>query len=77
MKENEGKLDRIMRVVFGVIFVFAGFLYFAPPVSQILMVIGGILVLTGMIGYCPLYSILKVDTCSGICNLESGKKKKK
>ena len=77
MKGNEGKLDRILRVIFGVIFVFAGFLYLAPPASQALMVIGGILLLTGMIGYCPAYSILKIDTCGGICNMESGKKKKK
>jgi len=77
MKANEGKLDRILRVIFGVIFVFYGFLYLAPPASQALMVIGGILVLTGMIGFCPLYSILKVNTCGGPCNLESGKKKKK
>jgi hypothetical protein len=77
MKVNEGKLDRILRVIFGVIFVYYGFMYIAPPGSQALMVVGGILVLTGMIGHCPLYSILKINTSSGICNLESGGKKKK
>jgi hypothetical protein len=63
MKTNESILDRIIRAVVGVIFLA---LYFTGAVTGaigiILLVLGGILLLTGIVGFCPLYALLKIKT---------------
>lgn len=65
LKINEGGWDRISRAVFGgvmvLLFVFqsgAGGWYWA------IGIIGLLLFLTGLIGFCPLYRIFGVNTCS-------------
>ena len=63
MKANESGLDRIIRIVVGfVLFV----LYFTGVVSGTLgivsLVVGAILLLTGLVGFCPLYALLKIRT---------------
>jgi hypothetical protein len=63
MKPNESGLDRIIRVVLGVV-LFA--LYFTGAVTGglgiVLMVVGAIALLTGVVGFCPLYALLKLRT---------------
>lgn len=63
MKTNESNLDRVIRVVVGIIFLG---LYFTGTVTGtlgiILIVLGAVLLLTGAIGFCPLYKLLKIDT---------------
>jgi hypothetical protein len=59
MKMNEGNLDRTLRIVFG-IFIFS-LLFWGPKSSW--AYIGIIPFITGVIGYCPLYSILGFNTC--------------
>jgi len=63
MKKNESNLDRIIRVVAGVIL--AG-LYFTGTVTGtlgiIFLVLGVVLFLTGIIGFCALYSLFKINT---------------
>lgn len=63
MKINEGKLDRIIRVVVGIVLlalglfgVVGGWLMWAA------YIVGAILVLTGVVGFCPLYALLKINT---------------
>lgn len=63
MKVNESGLDRIIRVVIGIVLLA---LYFTGTVSGalgiVLLVVGAIALLTGVIGMCPLYMLLKIKT---------------
>jgi TM2 domain-containing membrane protein YozV len=64
MKKNLSNLDRIVRVVLAA--VLAG-LYFGHVVSGtvgiILLVLGGVFLLTSLIGFCPLYAMVGLSTC--------------
>ncbi len=66
MKANESQLDRIIRVVLGILLIS---LYFAGTltgvVGVILLAIGAIAILTGLVGFCPLYALLKIRTNKG------------
>jgi len=59
MKVNEGRLDRALRVIVGLFLIS---LTFWGPESAWGW-IGLIPLLTGLIGFCPLYSIFKISTC--------------
>jgi hypothetical protein len=63
MKNNESGLDRIIRVVAGLILLA---LYFMGSVTGglgiLFIVVGAVLLLTGAIGFCPLYALLKIHT---------------
>ena len=63
MKLNMGNLDRIIRVVLAIIFAV---LYFTGTVSGtlgiILLVLGGVFLLTSLVSFCPLYVPFKINT---------------
>jgi len=63
MKTNESGLDRIVRVVLGIVLLA---LYFTNVVAGglgiLFIVLGAIALLTGVVGFCPLYSLLKIST---------------
>jgi hypothetical protein len=61
-KANEGPIDRIIRVVLGIVLVVAGF-FVSGVLSIVLWVIGGISLLTGITGFCGLYAIFGINTC--------------
>ena len=52
---NVGKVDRIARAAVGLILVLIAFSIVAGVAQIILWIIGGILLLTAIIGFCPLY----------------------
>ena len=59
---NEGGLDRALRVIVGLVLLALFFVY--PDASwRNWTLIGVIPLLTGFIGWCPLYSILGMSTC--------------
>ncbi len=64
MKANMGNTDRIIRVLLAI--VFAG-LYFTGTVAgtwgTVLIVLGGIFLATSVISFCPLYTLVGVNTC--------------
>ena len=60
MTKNEGKTDRILRVITGIILLS---LIFIGPQSR-WGLIGIVPLATGLLGNCPLYSILGINTCS-------------
>jgi hypothetical protein len=63
MKVNESMMDRIIRGVLGLAllgFVFSGGV--TSTLGTVFLVIGFILLATGVIGFCPLYHLLKVET---------------
>lgn len=63
MKTNESGLDRVIRVAIGVtlITLYASGIA-AGWLGVFCLILGGILTLTGAIGFCPLYSIFKFKT---------------
>ena len=59
-KNNVGKTDRIIRVILGILLVGNVFFALQHPIGWI----GVILVVTGIAGICPLYSLLGINTKS-------------
>ncbi len=62
MTKNEGTWDRIIRVILGLILFYVGYAMVSAPWNYVAYVLGLILVVTGAIGYCLLYSLFKIDT---------------
>jgi hypothetical protein len=59
MPTNEGNLDRALRVIAG-----AGILSLAFIGPQTAWgYVGLVPLITGLVGYCPLYSLLGLSTC--------------
>ena len=65
MKKNMGSADRIIRIILAIVFAA---LYFGNivtgTVGLILVILGGVFVLTSFIGFCPLYAPFGLSTCS-------------
>lgn len=63
MKANESTLDRVIRIIVGAVLLALFFTHAITGVLGIIFVIvAAILLLTGLIGFCPLYAILKIRT---------------
>jgi hypothetical protein len=58
--KNEGTIDRALRVVFGLVVLS---LVFVGPQTAWGWV-GLVPLVTGLVGFCPLYSVLGINTCS-------------
>ncbi|MBU0461523.1 MAG: DUF2892 domain-containing protein [Nanoarchaeota archaeon] len=58
MEENVGKVDKMIRFAVGIVLAVIGF--YAH--WWWLYIIAIIPVLTGMFNYCPLYTLLKINT---------------
>lgn len=59
MTKNEGKLDRVIRIIVGVAVLSQAFIGLKSPFAFF----GIIFILTGLIGFCPLYKIFGLSTC--------------
>lgn len=59
MKANEGTVDRILRVIVGAGVLSLVFVGPHTPWGYV----GVIPLVTGLVGYCPLYAILGFNTC--------------
>lgn len=64
MKKNMGNADRIVRLLLAVVMVV---LYFTNTVTGtfgiILLVLAGVFVLTTLVSFCPLYTLVGLNTC--------------
>lgn len=64
MKKNMGNADRAIRVVIAILIAV---LYFTNVISGtlalVLMFLAAVFVLTSLISFCPLYSLIGVNTC--------------
>lgn len=64
MKKNMGSTDRFLRILLAVVMVA---LYFTGVVSNtlgvVLLVVAGVFALTSFVSFCPLYTLLGVNTC--------------
>lgn len=65
MKKNMGSIDKIIRLIIAAVI---GVLFLTNIISGtlgvILLALAGIFVLTSVISFCPLYTLLGVSTCS-------------
>lgn len=63
MKLNEAGWDRIARVVLGVLMLALGWGGMVTGTwGWIFKIVGFIPLLTGLVGFCPIYALLKVST---------------
>lgn len=56
---NEGKLDRALRVIVGLVLIAC---VFVGP-KAVWGWVGLVPLLTGVFGFCPLYKLIGVNTC--------------
>lgn len=61
-KRNEGTIDRALRVIVGLALI-AGYFMNGDGAYSWLYLIGIVPLVTGLIGSCPLYTILGINTC--------------
>ncbi|GAP15480.1 hypothetical protein LARV_03269 [Longilinea arvoryzae] len=60
---NESNIDRIIRVILGVIMLVLGWANILPGALGIVFrYLAFLPLLTGLIGFCPAYAILKIRT---------------
>jgi len=59
MKINEGSIDRVVRIVVGLVLISLVFIGPQSPWGWI----GVIPLATGLIGWCPAYTLFGIDTC--------------
>ena len=64
MKANMGTTDRMIRVILAIVFAA---LYFTGTVTgtwgMVLVVLGGVFLATSVIRFCPLYTLMGLNTC--------------
>jgi hypothetical protein len=65
MKKNMGTADRIIRLLLAAVFAY---LYFGGIVTGtlglVLVILGGVFLLTSLVSFCPLYTLFGLSTCS-------------
>lgn len=64
MKQNVGNLDRILRVVIGLVLVALAYLGHLGVYAWAGYLGGAIMLLTAAVGLCGLYSLFGVSTCA-------------
>lgn len=56
---NEGTIDRVARIVLGLAVLSLAFVGPQTPWAWI----GLVPLVTGIVGWCPLYALLRIDSC--------------
>lgn len=59
MTMNEGTIDRVLRVVVGLAILSLAFVGPQTPWAYL----GGVPLLTGVVGFCPAYALFGIRTC--------------
>ena len=71
MKSNESGADRAVRVVLGIVALIASFMWLGVMDGNILgiivAIVGVVMLLTGLVGFCPAYKVIGVSTCGKKC----------
>lgn len=64
MKKNMGTIDCIIRILLAAVFAY---LYFGGIITGtwglVLVILGGVFVLTNLVSFCPLYVPFGISTC--------------
>ena len=68
---NVGGIERPVRIVLGVLLIGIGVFAGLPPVGMgVALAMGAIALVTSAIGFCPVWTLLGVNTCP----IDAGKK---
>jgi hypothetical protein len=59
---NEGTLDRALRAALGVALLIIGFAVIGGTAGTVVGIVGFVPLLTGIVGWCPLYSLFGIRT---------------
>ena len=71
MKTNVGSIDRVIRILIAVVIAVLIILgELAGLWAIVLGILGGILLVTALIGFCGLYTVLGIRTCPLKKNVE-------
>ena len=65
-KKNEGAVDRIIRAIAGIVILIIG-IYEVKSLAVlgiILIIVGAVLIITAITGFCLLYTLLGISTCT-------------
>ncbi|MCS7173951.1 MAG: DUF2892 domain-containing protein [Armatimonadetes bacterium] len=60
---NAGTVDRIVRVVVGLVALLLALRQGATALGYVLYVVAAAGLITGVVGWCPLWALLGVNTC--------------
>lgn len=65
-KTNESTADRLVRIVVGIALAALSLTgVVTGPLAVVAMIVAAVALLTGAVGFCPLYAVLRVGTKSG------------
>ncbi len=65
MQKNVGNIDRALRLIAAVIAIALAFMGVLTGTAAIVAyVVAGVLVLTSLVSFCPLYRLLGLRTCA-------------
>ncbi|MEE9416655.1 MAG: DUF2892 domain-containing protein [Acidimicrobiales bacterium] len=59
---NEANWERGARLAIGVVLLILGFAALSGVLAVLAIIVGLILTVTGAVGWCPIYSVLKTGT---------------
>jgi hypothetical protein len=61
---NVGRIERPIRIVLGILLIGIGAFAGLPPLGTgIMLVVGTIALVTGAIGFCPVWNLFGINTC--------------
>lgn len=62
MGKNVGQTDKMIRIVVAVVAAIAAFMS-SGTLAIVLWIVAGIMLVTGLVGFCPLYRLFGISTC--------------
>lgn len=64
MEKNVGQIDKIIRVILGIIFLILAYVTYGDQLilAVIFVILAVIMFVTAALGTCPIWSVLKVNT---------------
>ena len=63
MRTNEGTVDRVLRIIVGLVLIAVGaWVDLSQAAMWVLIILGIVLLITGIIGWCGLYTLFGIST---------------
>ena len=63
MKPNVGSTEKIIRLLAGLVLLALYFFSVIPGVwGTVSLIVGALLLITGLVNYCPLWTVFKINT---------------
>ncbi len=65
MKKNVGNTDKLIRLIVAVVLFLLVYTekIHNPTLEYVLLIVALVAAITSLLNYCPLYSLLKINTC--------------